>query len=431
MARIRILLTLLICSLAASSWAEPFTLKACEARARAENHQLKAYALSIGEAREGVNSAFSDFLPTLGLSHDMTELASKSAVTRDADYLTQQRTTSTVSISQSLFSGLSGVAGVKKSKIDLQYQELQLRYMQAQISREIRRDFYALLHAQSMEKLWNETIKRLERQKEIANAWYKRQLVTKLRLLDVEVELSSSVQQRDASRTSIANAKARMAHWLALATPDELVLEGELESDGKENFPSLVECQKMARQERPDLKMTELNINRAEQEKIQVAALSLPRVDLEGGWTNFDRNYDSNRYLDEQQDYYTVALRVSMKPFQGGRNIFDWRQQLLTVEKMRQLHQEAAKAIETEVRTSYSQWEDSKARMEVSADTLRQAVEAWRLAERSLELEVGSLHDLLDAEMRRTRAEISRLESLQFRQVARANLLFAISAKWE
>lgn len=432
MATRRIVLAFLLCTLVATPVAaDPLDLQACMTRALAENPHLKAYTLGVGEAREDVRGAWGDFLPTLGLSYGKNKLTNDSAAERDADYLNQRSNSSTLTISQPLFSGFSGVAGVKRSNLGLQHQELQLRSIQAQVIREIRRDFYGVLQAQALVALWEAAITRLERQKEIANAWYERQLATRLRLLEVEVELSSAIQQRDAARSSLAAAKARMAHWLALPTPDELVLDGSLEEDGMLSVPSLDECLEIARRDRPDLEMAAINIGVAEQEKIQVAARSLPRVDLEGSWTDYQRDYENVRYPDDQRDYYSVALRVSFQPFQGGKNIFAWRRQGLTVEKMRQLQMETAKSIDAEVRTAFSQWQDSEARLTASADTLRQATEAWKFAERALELGVGSLRDLLDAELRRTRAEITRLDALQYRQRTKTELAYAIGKKPE
>lgn len=429
----RIALVLLFCGLAATQVvaAEPLDLQACITRALAENSQLKAYALGVGEAREDVRGAWGDFLPTLGLSYGKNKLINDSAVERDADYLDQRSNSSTLTISQPLFSGFSGVAGVKRSNLSLEHQKLQLHSIQAQVIREIRRDFYGVLQSQALLDLWEAAITRLERQKEIANAWYERQLATRLRLLEVEVELSSAIQQRDAARSSLAAARARMAHWLALPTPDELVLDGSLEQDGESSFPTLEECLEIARRERPDLGMAAINIGVAEQEKVQVAARSLPRVDLEGSWTDYTRDYENIRYPDDQRDYYSVSLRVSFQPFQGGKNIFAWRRQGLTVEKMRQLQLETAKGIDTEVRTAFSLWQDSEARLTASADTLRQATEAWKFAERALELGVGSLRDMLDAELRRTRAEITRLDALLYRQRTKTDLAYAIGKKPE
>lgn len=423
----RLALALLLCCLIITqAVAEPLSLQGTVDKALKDNPQLKAYALGVSEAREDIRGAWGDFLPTLGLSHGRSKLINDSSRELDTDYLDQTSNSSSVTLSQSLFSGFSGVAGVKRSRLGLELQELQLYAIQAQLIRNIRHDFYAVLQARSLLDLWDAAIQRLEQQKEIANAWYERKLTTRLRLLEVEVELSSAMQQRDMARSSLAGARARMAHWLALPIPDELSLDGSLDQDEVTGFPSLADCMEQAQQQRPEIRAAVINIAMAEQEKIQVAARSLPRVDLEGSWTDYTREYDNSLYPEEERDYYSISIRLTMKPFQGGRNIAAWRRQGITVEKMRQQQLETIKAIETEVRSAFSQWQESEPRLLASADTLNQATDAWRLSERSLELGVGSLRDLLDAELRRTRAEITRLDALQYRQQAWTELAYAM-----
>ncbi len=427
MSRARIVPALLFLLLASTgAVAEALTLQDSIDRALAENPQLKVHALGVGEAREDVYGAWGDFLPTLGFGYSENQLTNNSPREWNTDYLDQTSNSTSITLSQPLFSAFSGVAGVRRANFGLDSQQMRLRSVQAQVIREIRRDFYAVLYGQALVELWEAAITRLQRQKEVANAWYERQLVTRLRLLEVDVELSSAIQQRDVAFTGLATARARMAHWLALPTPDELVLDGSLEKDGESNFPPLIECLEIARRQRPDLKMADLDIKMAEQEKIQVAAQSLPRASLEGNWTDYANDYENIRYPDEQRDYYSVTLRVVMQPFQGGKNIAAWRRQGLTVEKMRQQQLDTDKVVDTEVRTAYSQWQDSEARIAAASDTVRQATDAWKLAGQAMELGVGSLRDLLDAELRRTRAEITWLDALKYRQQTRTDLAYAI-----
>jgi len=427
--RIPLLALLFCCLVYTSAVAEPLTLEDSVHLALAQNSQLKVYALGVGEAREDVHTAWGDFLPTLSLGYGKNQLTNNSTVESNTDYLDQKSDNTNVTLSQPLFSAFSGVAGVKRANLGLQSQEYRLHTIQAQVIKEIRHDFYAVLHAQALLELWEAAITRLQRQKEVANAWYERQLVTRLRMLEVDVELSAAIQQRDVARSSLITSRARLAHWLALPAPDELVLDGSLENDGEISFPPLLECLEIARQGRPDLKIADLNISMAEQEKIQVAAQSLPKATLEGSWTDYANDYENSRYTDEQRDYYSVTLRVSIQPFQGGKNIAAWRRQGLTIEKMRQQQLDTDKTIETEVRTAFSLWQDSEARITASVDTMRQATEAWQFASQALERGVGSLRDLLDAELRRTRAEIVWLDALEYRQKTRTDLAYAIGNK--
>ncbi|MFZ5775284.1 MAG: TolC family protein [Thermodesulfobacteriota bacterium] len=407
----------------------PLTLNACLVKGLVENPQIRAYELGVGEAREDVRGAWGAFLPTLGASYNKNWLTNDTVAERNNDYLDQTSDNTTYSISQPLFTGFGGIAGVKDSKLALESREHELRYMRLRLAREIRRDFHAVLYGEALVRLWQGSVERLRRQKEIAQAWYDRQLVNRLRLLEVEVELSSAIQQQQEAASALAVARARLAHWLALPSAEALpTLDGTLDQEEEAApFPAtLEESLTEALAARPDLKIAELSIGRAKAQVIQVASRSLPQASVQASWTDYQRDYDNARYTDELRDYYTVGIQVSIRPFDGGRNIFAWRKQRLTVEKMRQQRLDTEKTIDTEVRSGYTLWQDSGARLQTATDTLRQAEDAWKLASRALELGVGSLKEQLDAELRLTRAEISRLDAQLYRQRARAELRYAL-----
>lgn len=423
------LLLLALPASAAQDGAATFTLKASLTKGLVENPQIKAYELGVGEAREDVRGAWGAFLPTLGANYNKNWLTNDTATERNTDYLDQKSDNTSYSVTQPLFTGFGGVSGVKDSKLALESREHELRYMRMRLAREIRRDFHGVLYGEALVRLWQGSVDRLKRQKEIAQAWYDRQLVNRLRLLEVEVELSTAIQQQQEAASALAVSRARLAHWLALPSAEALSgLDGALsQEEPGEPFPAtLEESLAVAMQSRPDMKIAELSIGRAKAQVIQVASRSLPQASLQASWTDYQRDYDNVRYQDELRDYYTVGLQVSIRPFDGGRNIFAWRKQRITVEKMRQQRLDTEKTIDTEVRTSYTQWQDSGARLQTATDTVRQAEDAWKLASRALELGVGSLKEQLDAELRLTRAEISRLDAQLNRQRARAELLYGL-----
>ncbi|MBQ4492413.1 MAG: TolC family protein, partial [Deltaproteobacteria bacterium] len=157
-----------------------------------------------------------------------------------------------------------------------------------------------------------------------------------------------------------------------------------------------------------------------------IAARNLPQVSLDAAVVDYSRDYEKKLYNDEDRTYYTVSLNVTMRPFQGGRNIAAYRRQKAATRRMEAGLQHQKEAIITEVQTSFQQMEESRARLSVATDTLREAEEAYRVAQRSVELGVSSLDDLLNAELRLTRAELSMIETRHAIQIAAARLDYAV-----
>lgn len=408
--------------------AEPLamTLEQALERGMAVNAQIMAHESGQAAAREGVRAAVGNFLPTMSFNYGSNRLGNDTNVERDLDYLDQDSTTLSATLSQPIFAGFSGVAGLKLAKAGFKVSGHELKYIQLQVAREIRRDFHAVLHAQERIALWEESIERLLRQQEIVNAWYQQQLATELRLLEVKVELSEARRQLATAQAELNESRARMVRWLALDAPDDFTPVGTLTLQGAETFPPLTDALEISRLTRPDLQVATLRIDQAEQEVRRIAARNLPRVDMEGSWTDFDREYQDARYPDENRQYYNVGVQITFRPFQGGRNIFQWRQQRLQVQRLREELRDLELGVAAEVRAAYSRWQESYSRMQAAADTRAQAEAAWRMARRGLELGAGSLRETLDTELRLTRADLSLLDARLNRRHARADMLFAL-----
>ncbi len=420
------LLIVLCLSLCAPAWAGALTLTLdqCVERALADNPEIKAYELAVLEAREGIGVARGAFLPTLSASYDQSHILNSSGVGIETDYFDQRSDRFSARISQPLFSGFSGVAGLKKARQDRRYRERELEFIKAQLVREVRISFYDVLQARQLVKKRAKSIQRLESQRSIAEAWVKQSLVPRIRLLEIEVELSNARQELISAEATLAIAHAELEEWLALKRGTQLEIVGSLEAGETDSCSDAESCVDLALDQRLELAMIALNIEMARQDAAAIVARNLPRANLDASWTDYRRDYDNASLTDDERDYYTVTLNLSVQPFQGSRNIYAWRQQRAAIQRLQQLLVRRENAIATEVRTHFEQLNEGYARLAAANDSLAQAEEAYRLTSRSVELGVSSLRELLDTELLLTRAEINQIASYHALQVARVQLDF-------
>ncbi|MDD3802076.1 MAG: TolC family protein, partial [Desulfuromonas thiophila] len=80
----------------------------------------------------------------------------------------------------------------------------------------------------------------------------------------------------------------------------------------------------------------------------------------------------------------------------------------------------------SDVETRYQQLQEAGARIHTAQTALNEARAAYQVAERSAELGIVSLDDLLNAELRLTRAEINLIDSRAEAALARVQLDYAI-----
>jgi len=415
-----------LCRLASAG---ALTLEECIRWGLAQNPQVHAYALAVDEADQEILEAWGAFLPTLSMGYNYNQLSnSNSSTERDSDYLDQNSDNFNVRLTQPLFTGFSGMAGLKRARQSREFRLTELRFMRQQLVREIQTSFYTHLQAARRADQWVASVERLQRQKDIAAAWVGQRMAPRLRLLETEVELSNARHQLIRAQSEREIAAAQLRQWLAMDAFAYLELRGDFDDERFDRCANLTDCLDLALQQRPDLELARLNIDMARQDARGILARNLPQAHLEGSYTDYHRTYDDSRYPDDDRDYYSVTLNLSLKPFQGGRNIAAWRRQRIAIDRYEQQLSAARHQVSSDVETRYREMIEARARIANAQDTLKEARAAYEVASRSAELGVVSLDDLLAAELRLTRAEIDLIDSRAARVLARVLLEYAIGA---
>jgi len=415
---IAVLLPTLLC-------AAPLTLEQCIERGMTHNPEVKAYQLAIDEAGQSVNEAWGAFLPTLSLNYNHKQLRNGGDDETDNDYLDQRSNSFNCNLSQPLFTGLSGLTGLKRARHSQEYRRVELTYMKKQLIKEISTSFYSLLYARQRAVQWEQSVERLEQQKHIASAWVEQRLAPRLHLYEIEVELSNARHELIRAAADKAVAAAQLREWLAYDPAHEVEISGDLKTESAAPCSDLDHCTQQALEQRAEIRLIELNVAMARQDVKMIRARNLPQVTLDASWTDYQRDYENSSNGDDR-DYYSLSLNMNLKLFQGGRTISAWRRQKIAVDRLRQQQVNQRRTIVSETQTRFEQLKESHARIRNANDGLLQAREAYKLSAKSVELGVLSLNDLLSAELRLTRAELKLIDSRAALQLAMVRLNFAV-----
>lgn len=408
--------------------AQPMILDECIQRGLEHNPEINAYELASEEADRGIEEAWGAFLPTLSLNYNYNKLRNNADDERDNDYLDQNSDSFSTRITQPLFTGFSGVAGLRRARANKEYREAELRYIKNQLIREVSISYYDLLYAQRRSLKWRESVSRLEEQQEIATAWVEQRLAPELRLHEIAAELSNARHELTRAISDQAIARAQLREWLALHPGESIHISGDLSTIESEPCPDLQTCIETALKQRPEIELSKMNIEMARQDAKAIRARNLPRAELDAAWTDYQRDYDSD-YPGDARDYYSVTLNLSMKPFQGGRNISAWRKQRIAVDRYRQQLANQRNVIVAEVSTSFEELAQGQARILDAMKAIEHARAAYDVASKSAEMGMYSLDDLLEAELRLTRAELKLTDAYIATQRATAGLKFAIASE--
>jgi len=416
----------LLILLPAGAGAISLSLDQCIQRAMVANPEIKAYQYAVQEAREGVGEAWGAFLPSVSVSYDHNRILNSSGQGTENDYFDQRSDRLVARLSQPVFAGFRGLAGLKRARQNESFRELELLLIRAELRRDVKIGFYDLLRAQALVEKRTESVERLRNQQEIAQAWVEKSLAPRIRLLEVQVELSNARQAVISAKAALATAMARLEEMLGMESGFTPEIEGSLDEQAIEPCQTVPACVDLGLARRLELELGTLNIKMAHQEARTILARNLPQARVDASWNDFQRDYETESLTDDVRDYYTVMFNVSISPFQGGRNIFAWRRQQAAISRLENILIQQRNGITTEIKSRFEQLNEGYARLETAEDTLNQAREAYDLTRHSVKLGVSSLRDLLDTQILLTEAQINQIDSYHALQVARAHLDFAV-----
>lgn len=408
------------------------SLQQCIDKALADNPGLKAYELSIKESELGVKQSYGEFLPTLGANYKYAKLLNDDKADTDEDFLDNSNQTLTLNISQPIFSGFSGVTAVRRAYLVEEYSTEQLLQGRLSTIDRIATSFYDRLRAMEHIELRKESVGRLEKQSQVVSAWVAQRLAPKLRLLETEVVLSNAQLDLIRAVADEAVAVAKLSELMAIKADENFRISGSFDDHSNKSCATLRQCVELAVDGRPEIKMAKLNVEVAGLDADAILSKNLPAVNLEGSWVDYQRDFDdpiqvssTESYSSEYRDYYSVILQVSFRPFQGGRNYYAYRKQKIAMKRLKQTLINTQNEIISQVKVRYERREENLEAIEAAAKTVKEAEGAYEVASKSVELGVVSLRDLLDAEIRLTRAKIDFVDAKYGYQVANAKLRVA------
>ncbi len=424
--KINITLFLILLFLPAFVSAEYLTLEQCLSHGLVTNPQIKAYRLAIDAEQEGIYEAYGSFLPTLNVNYGISKLENSSKLATDTDSLSQRNDTFTVRLSQPLYTGLAGVSGLEKARQLRSYREYELQYMEDQLAREIQISFYGILQAEQLISKWAESVGRLEHQRQIAEAWVLQELAPRQRELEIAVKLANARQGLVGAEVELATAEAKLSEWLSLAPEEPLVIRGNLQQLSESSCSIIETCLEQAMSQRPQLELTKLNISIAHEDARIIRARNLPQVSFDASWVDRQRTYDLEALDKDNQQYYTLGINLTMRPFQGGKTIFAYKRNKVEIQRLKQVQIQEKNSIVTEVKTRFQQLNSGKSRLVSATIAVDEAREAYYFEEQSAKLGVTSLEDLLLSEILLTRSEINKIKIVYDLQQARIWLDYVV-----
>ena len=321
------------------------------------NPKLNAERENIEIAKQNINEAKSDFLPSITISgylsdENTTKQTNTSGVNvKETDISPRQQS---ILIEQSLFQGLGGVANFEKNNIGLELSKLKLKKNEQEILLEAVEAYTALIVSNKKIKINLLNVSLLERQVE----------TDKNRLEQGEINLTDLAQ----SESSLAGAQAKLILAQNQLITSKLNYEKTIGvinnyEDLNETYifnyelpESLASSSQISKQENSDLNIAILELKQSEQD-VRIARSKLaPTASLSYKITQTD---DTSSTYDET-DKAIFKAEASWPIFSGGKNTASLKKSKSLRNQKRLLLEDAKKFNKTIVSNAWSNFQFSK-----------------------------------------------------------------------
>ena len=351
-------------------------------KALTNNLQLNAERKSFESAKQSKNISRSEFLPSITLSGDQTSTTSTNQTNQSGESLADSNSdteTTKISIEQKIFSGFKGLNTFKKSELEVQKANLNLKKIEQQTILDTITVYFDLIFKSKNEEFNVLNVNLYERQVDSDSA----------RLQKGEITLTDLAQ----SESSLAGAKADQIK----ATTELLTAKTNFERITREKSPNTKNLNEKVFLILPSslddsLQLAEINnidilISKLDYE-IAVKDLNIERARLSPSASlNYSKseNSDFSSTIDET-DQESVKATITWPIIKGGENLSSIKKSSYNKQKYQLILQDTKNKIKTEISNVWSKYQSSKSVLEAT----RAQLKAAEIANEGISLEYDS-----------------------------------------
>ena len=289
--------------------------------------------------------------------------------------------------------------------------------------------FFQLMKTKQDVNIIADTVKRLKEGVKSADAFFQKQLVPYVDLLQAKVDLADAEQQLSIAKNSVNRVRMELFGLIHIPLSDEINFTGGLDYYSLNYQITYEACLKKALKNRPDLESLKNRVIIYEKEAAISSGTYLPVIKFDAGYYDQDRDYDklASSYAgdynrDQRNKYWSAGVYATWNFFDGGRAWYQRKKYNYEVKKVKELIKDAENIIKTGIHKALFSLSEAEQRIKIASDAVNAAKEYYNREDKRLQAGIGTIPAFLDAQVRLTRADGNYIQSLFDYQLARAEL---------
>ena len=333
------------------------------------NLQLNAERKNLESAKQSKNISRSEFLPSITISGDQTSTTSTNQVNKSGTSLADSNLDSeskTITLEQKIFSGFKGINTFKKTELETQKANLELRQTEQQTILDTANAYFDFIYKSKNENFNKSNVNLFERQVESDNARLQKGEITLTDLAQSESSLAGARANLIKANTELLSSKTNFQRVTSEKTPDYERLDQSVVLDLPNSLSSALQL--------ADLNNLRLLISKLDYE-ISLKKLNIEKARLSPSASikvSKSENKDFSSTIDEKDDE-TVKATITWPLIKGGENISSIKKSSYDKQRSKLLLQDTENLINIETSNAWSQFQSSKSVLEATKAQLKAA----------------------------------------------------------
>lgn len=321
---------------------------------------------------------------------------------------------------QPLFAGGGILANYEASKVAEDAARVEETAKTLDVVLDVKIAYFNILRMQRLTDTARRQVEMLGAHSEVADNFFRVGLIPKNDMLQAEVELANGKQTLVKAKNAVQLTKARLNTILKrdVLTPVEIV---DI-LDYKPMRQSFDECLGIARQHRPELKISALRVEQAGKMVSAAKSEFFPAVSLVGNYARFGdtASLSGTQYKDTES--WQVMAVTSWNFWEWGKTKYrvdaGKARENQAMDQTRELNDQIA----LEIKNAFLVLQEAESQIAVSQKVIEQAEENFRIAEARYKERVARSTEVLDAQTLLTKAKAEYANALADYNIAHARL---------